>query len=87
MSDFLIYLQRQSETEAAKQQYNYASANLERARIYERLAQIKSQHEPLAGLRDAAMTERDRLYAAAHFVVFGRLPSVPPAAEMEEDKP
>ena len=83
MSDFLIYLRRQSETEAAKQQYNYAGANLERARIYERLAQIKSQHEPLAGLADAAMTERDRLYAAAHFVVHGRLPSVPPEATKE----
>ena len=83
MSDYLIYLQRQSETKAAMQQYNYAGANLDRAQIYERLAQIKSQHEPLAGLADAAMTERDRLYAAAHFVVHGRLPSVPPDATRE----
>ena len=76
MSDFLIYLQRRSETEAARQQYNYAGVNLDRAQIYERLAQIESQHEPLAGLMDAVMPERDRLYAAAHFVVYGRLPSV-----------
>ena len=83
MSDFLNYLKRQSDTEAAKQQYNYAGVNLDRAQIYERLAQIKSQHEPLAGLAALPITERDRLYAAAHFVVYGRLPSVKSDATKE----
>jgi len=52
-----------------------ASANLSNSRISERLAEIKSQHEPLNGLLGEAMTERGRLYAAAFYVVVGRMPS------------
>jgi hypothetical protein len=74
MSDFAAYMLAQSEQRAAFQAYCYAGAKLENAQIKERLAQIKSQHEPLAGLMDEAMSERDRLHAAAFYVVVGRMP-------------
>ena len=50
------------------------SAQYNNAEIHERLAEIKSQHEPMNSLLDAAMSERDRLYAAAFYVVVGRMP-------------
>lgn len=73
--DFSHYLTKQARTEAARANRNHASVALDNAEIHERLAKIKSQHEPLAGLIDAPMSERDRLYAAAFYVVVGRMPS------------
>ena len=75
MSEFAQYMTAKAEAKAAYERYNYASAALELARIKERLAEMASQHEPLAALRDASMSERDRLYAAAHYAVVGRLPN------------
>ena len=75
MSDFGIYLLAQAERREAYERYNYAGAALKNAQIKERLAEIKSQHEPLNGLIGEAMSERDRLYAAAFYVVVGRMPS------------
>lgn len=72
--DFQNYMLQQACKEAAFQQYNYAATKLENAQIRERLAEIKSQHEPLAGLLTQALSERDRLYAAAFYVVVGRMP-------------
>lgn len=76
MSDtvFLQYMLAQERKHAAHERYNFASAALELARIKERLAELLSQHEPIAKLCDASMTERDRLYAAAHYAVVGRMP-------------
>ena len=74
MSDFISYLHRKTEKELAYQRYNYAGCALELAGIKERLAEIKSQHDPLATLLTKAMSERDRLYAAAFYVVVGRFP-------------
>ena len=73
------YFRTQAETEAAKQQYNYASANLKLCRIKERLAEIKSQHEPINDLcRNLdSMTKdgmRQRLVDIAFYVVIGRMP-------------
>ena len=59
---------------AAYEKYNYAAANLENCQIKERLAEIGEQHEPLASLLGNEMTERERLYAAAFYVVVGRMP-------------
>ncbi len=71
---FNSYLRAQSEAQTAYERYNYASSALENARIKERLAEIKSQHEPLARLLDQKLSERDRLCAAAFYVVTGRMP-------------
>ncbi len=68
------YFLATSEKERAYEHYNYASAALDNAKIKERLAEIKSQHEPIASLLDKQLSERERLYAAAFYVVIGRMP-------------
>jgi hypothetical protein len=73
-SAFLDYMRVQAERRAAYERYNYAGAALENAQIKERLSEIKSQHEPLARLMAQPLSERDRLYAAAYYVVVGRIP-------------
>lgn len=75
MSDFLHYMNAQEKTRTAYERYNYAGTALENARIHERLAEIKSQHEPLASLLNEKLSGRERLYAAAFYVVFGRMPA------------
>jgi hypothetical protein len=72
--DFENYLRRQAERATAQERYNYAGTALEIAQIKQRLAEIKSQAEPLNGLICDGMDERDRLYAAAFYVVVGRIP-------------
>ncbi len=69
-------------TKAAYSEYNYASESLQNAKIYERLAEIKSQHEPLNSLigeyaaigTPAYKEAREKLYAVAFYVVIGRMP-------------
>jgi hypothetical protein len=75
MNDFSNYMLAQARRETAFERYNYAGAALELAQIKERLAEIQSQHEPLAGLAEQPFAERDKLCAAAFYVVVGRLPS------------
>jgi hypothetical protein len=74
-NNFQNYITAQAEKRAAYERYNYAGVALENAQIKERLAEIKSQHEPLAGLLAQPSSERDRLYAAAFYVVVGRMPN------------
>ena len=76
MDDFRNYLKTQAEKQAAYERYNYAGVALENAQIKERLAEIKSQHEPIAGLLTQPLSERDRLYAVAFYVVVGRMPNM-----------
>ena len=66
------YLLQQARREAAYQLYNYAGAHLEHARIMERLAEIRSQHEPMASLLTEDILDRDKLYAIATYVATGR---------------
>lgn len=77
MDDFDKYQKAQADSRAAYERLNYASVALENAHIKERLAKIKSQQEPLAGLMAQKLSERDRLYAAAFYVVIGRFPNDP----------
>ena len=70
------YMTAKANRETAYERYNYAGAILENAQIKERLAEMISQHEPLAALCDISMNERDRMYAAAYYVVVGRLPEM-----------
>jgi hypothetical protein len=72
--EFLDYMRVLTKEKAAYNEYNYAAANLENKQIKKRLAEIKSQHEPLSSLIDVKLSERDRLYAAAFYVVIGRMP-------------
>ena len=76
MSDLLNYFLQQERTKKAYSDYNAAGIALDRAQIHERLAEIKSQNEPLNKLMSAPMSERDRLYAAAHYVAYGRFPTI-----------
>jgi hypothetical protein len=71
---FVQYMLAQERVETAKERYNHASTALELAYIKRRLAELLSQHEPLAGLCNDEVPERERLYAAAHYAVVGRLP-------------
>lgn len=75
MSHLLAYFKAQSDTRAATCLRDYASETLKNAQIMERLAEIKSQHEPLNGLLNSNFSARDRLYAAAFYVAIGRMPS------------
>ncbi len=71
MSDFLQYQMAKAVKDTAYERRNYASAALDNASIKERLAEIRSQHEPLNTLINEPMGERERLYAAAYYVVTG----------------
>lgn len=75
-----------AEKERAYERYNYASSALDNAKIRERLAEIKSQHEPLASLLSEQRSERDRLYAAAFYVVVGRMPTASPSTPTGEQR-
>lgn len=70
MSDFQSYMLQQEKVNTARAEYNHSICKLDNAQIHMRLAEIKSQHEPLNSLGG----DRDMLYAAAHYVVTGRLP-------------
>ena len=69
--EYMICRERRA---TARERHNYAGAALELASIKERLAEIGCQVEPLDGLMKKAMSGRERLYAAAFYVVVGRLP-------------
>ena len=71
---FSRYQLRQSERREAYETFNFAMQLLENRQIKGRLAEILSQSEPLDKLISTVMPERDRLYAAAFYVVVGRIP-------------
>ena len=74
MSAFQQYMLYQAKARAAKNLSNYAGVALDNARVMERLAEIDSQHEPIASLLEEKMSERERLYAIAFYVAVGRMP-------------
>jgi hypothetical protein len=71
---FSTYQLRQAEKREAYEAFNFAMQLLENRQIKERLAEILSQADPLDKLISTVMPERDRLYAAAFYVVVGRIP-------------
>lgn len=81
MSSSLNYACKQAEKREAYAEYNAASRKLELAKIYERLAEIESQYEPLAKLTDDDEV-RHLLIAFAKFVVHGSWPSYVPDIEL-----
>ena len=74
MSDLMHYFQAQEETRTARAERQAASYKLELCQIKERAAEFKSQHEPAATIANEKGTDRDKMLAAIHFVLFGRLP-------------
>jgi len=73
MSDFGEYILAIAEKKAAYNLYNYASIDLELKDIRERLAEINSQHQPIAELlENKKLNERQKLYEVAFYVVTGR---------------
>jgi len=76
MSDFEHYMTTKADVREADAFYNYAACKLERAQIKNRLAKIKSQHEPIHEICNSDLDEREKLYAIAFYVVVGRLPSI-----------
>jgi hypothetical protein len=73
-ANYFKYLMQRAETRAASCNYNHASVALKIAEIEERLAELKSQEEPLRTLMGLQIDEREKLCAAAHYVVCGRIP-------------
>lgn len=71
---FQAYMLAQEKKKRMYAEHNSSSRGLELAQIKERLAEIKSQHEPLNTLISKELSERDRLYQAAFYVVSGRFP-------------
>ena len=74
MKEFSEYCHAKDRKEGAYQQYNYASTKLELESIKCRLAEIKSQADPINSLMLARLSERERLCAIAFYVVIGRFP-------------
>lgn len=72
MTDLAAYFAAQTEKRRAYAAYNYAGADLELAEIKERLAEIRSQHEPLAKICGANSALREQMIAVAFYVVVGR---------------
>ena len=70
----LGYLHAQTEKESAYNFYNYASVKLDLAQIKERLAELRNQCEPANKIIGNTKATRKQLYAAAFYVVVGRLP-------------
>lgn len=75
MSDLSTYMLRQQQTRAARYEREAASARLQLARVMERLAEIRSQHEPLAELSGHDDEVRAKCLAAAFYVAVGRMPT------------
>lgn len=74
MSDFLNFMKAKAEVEAARNLYDFAATKLELEQIKCRLAEIKSQADPLNNLLKNPITTREQLYSVAFYVVMGRWP-------------
>jgi hypothetical protein len=68
---FSAYLKAQVETKLARQMYETASLRIEVCSIKERVAGIKSQHEPLYLFTYRAHS-REELIELIDYVVFGK---------------
>jgi hypothetical protein len=75
ITDQLEYMRALNNTRAARERHNYAAEALHVAEVEERLAEIKCQHEPLNSIsKNEDLVDREKMYAAAFYVVFGRVP-------------
>ena len=74
MNDFADYMARQTETRLAQAERSKATIKLEFARVKERAAELRSQHEPLHTLTAGDTEERQRILDAVFYVLVGRFP-------------
>ena len=75
-TEFGRFMLRKAETATATAESNYASVKLDLAHIRERLAEVESQHEPMAKVQDSVgFSERQKILAIAFYVVVGRFPA------------
>lgn len=70
------YRRAKAEKESAYIQFNYAEQLIKNKTIMCRLAEIKSQHEPLATIIGESTATREKLIAACEYVVNGNLPEI-----------
>lgn len=80
MNEFSNYMHAQDKTRLARAERNHASAQVDLAAINERMAELRSQYEPLASLlpEGATQDDRERILAAIFYVVIGRFPADTP---------
>lgn len=74
-SSFSNYLHATTVREKAYERYNYAASALKLAKIEERLAEIKSQHEPVNSLGQRIIcniTARESFESICDYVVLGK---------------
>lgn len=77
---------RQTEVEAAAQAFKQAQAQLQLTQVHYRLAHINVQPEPLNELaKNEELDAREKMIAAAYFVVTGQLPQINPKPEEPKD--
>lgn len=75
---FAEYRLKRAETREAVADWERACIKMKLARVKERLAEVDSQHEPFNSIiNSTTMNEREKLYAAAFYVVRGRMPNHP----------
>jgi hypothetical protein len=76
VSDLADYFHAQDKTRLARANVETASSRLELASIKERMAELRSQYEPLSSLlpEGASTADRERILAAIFYVVIGRFP-------------
>ena len=77
---------RQTEVEAAAQAFKQAQAQLQLTQVHYRLAHISVQPEPLQRVENNEdLTLREKMIAAAYFVVNGQLPQINPKPDEPKD--
>jgi len=72
--NLIEYLNARTETKRAYANYNHAALDLELSQIKERLAKLGSQVDPAEALLRYGASDKDRMVAAAYYVVIGRFP-------------
>lgn len=72
VADQLAFQHAQAERREAVERHNYAGVALTLAQIRERLAEVRSQYEPVNTLLSQHSTEKDKALAVARYVVTGR---------------
>lgn len=72
--DLANYFHAQDKVRHMRANIEVASARLDLASINQRMAELRSQHEPLNELTSGDHDERQRILDAIFYVVIGRFP-------------
>lgn len=74
MDNFGAYMMAQEKSARRFAELGQAGAHYDNAKIWERLMEVRSQHEPCTAMLQSSTPSREMLYAIAHYVVTGRMP-------------